>query len=425
MKIFLTIGNSPEQAFDAKIIRIGRDAACQIHFNNREFPMVSRRHAELRWTGGGWIVTDSNSSYGTFLGGQKITAPQLIAADDQIQIGRQGPLIRVVRIENETQTETSPENSARAKTDFPPAPMPSAPLFPPSRKTDFQTVPPPKSGVFSLDLVSGEIVTQTPFRIVKNSVWLGRDKNCDVVFSPQNVIVSRRHAEIKRDKNRFFISDNRSFNGTLVNERRISAPTPIYHFDTIRLGVGGPLLRFDAPDLPAPNNADFSGQRGAANRQAEISSAANHPVGSQTIVFRKDLALEQNGEPELIMSVAFGEKSELFIGRAAANDIQLDGLQISNRHARLFRTGNEIFIEDRNSTNGVYVNGERVSRIRLRTEDAAQIGAFALRLDESGKINVFDTRAKTGIDAIKITKEVTNPAVGGKNSPARRYFNFD
>ena len=367
--------------------------------------MVSRRHAELRLNGGDWIVADFNSSYGTFLNGQRITAPQIVQAGDRIQIGQQGPILRVTRVSGGALPETR-EN---------PAPKPSEPFFTPSPKADFQTVPPPKTGIFSLAPVSGESLTQMPYRISKDSIWLGREAGCDIVFAANNVIVSRRHAEIKHKNKNFTIADNRSFNGTLVNERRISAPTLIYHGDKIRLGVGGPVLRFDAPDLPAPRNAGQ--QVGGAAQSARTLPATDYSVNSQTMVFRgglsRKIASAQSAAPQLIMSEAFGDRRELVIGRDAASDIRLDGLQISNRHARIIRNENTVVVEDLNSTNGVYLNGNRVSRRALTTADTILIGAFALRLDAAGKINVFDTRAKTGIDAAHITKDVKNRAGGG------------
>jgi len=113
------------------------------------------------------------------------------------------------------------------------------------------------------------------------------------------------------------------------------------------------------------------------------------------------------------MSLGFGNKSELVIGRDDASDITLDGLQISNRHARLTQSGHEIVIEDLGSTNGVYVNGARISRQSLRPVDSAQIGTFVIRVDAGGSIGVFDTRSKTRIDAVGLTRDVKNRFGGG------------
>ena len=50
------------------------------------------------------------------------------------------------------------------------------------------------------------------------------------------------------------------------------------------------------------------------------------------------------------------DKERFTIGRKAHNDIQIDNLAVSGEHAALQMTGNEVFLEDLNSTNGTYVN---------------------------------------------------------------------
>src|SRR5215204_7268454 len=103
MKIILAeeySGQNSELTFDQPVILIGREPnECRIVFDNAQFSMVSRRHAELRFANGQWILSDLNSSYGTFVDGQKISSPRAVSAGDRIQFGQQGPTVRVARIE--------------------------------------------------------------------------------------------------------------------------------------------------------------------------------------------------------------------------------------------------------------------------------------------------------------------------------------
>ncbi len=403
---------SSEQSFNQKIVRIGRDTdECQIIFDNTLYPMVSRQHAELQWHNGQWFLHDLNSTYGTFINGQKITVPQSFAVGSIIQFGQQGPRLRVVWFEITSDTPQIPvADSTSQKPVEAFVNIVSAPNKISSARVSHISDKSQSPQTARLEF-TGAHSTPGSFDINKDIIVLGRDPQSDVVFESTAAMVSRKHAEIRRQNEGFTLNDNGSFNGTLINEQRISAPTPLFHNDEIRLGLGGPVLRFFAPSLIAPQGADLAGQRG----QMANSSGVN---GSQTIVFdlssiSQKIDKTQTAEPQLLMSLSYGTNKEINIGRAENSDIKIDGLQISNRHARLLQTGTGIAIEDLNSTNGVYVNGERISRRLIEPSDAVQIGSFLIKIDSEKNIGVFDTRSKTRIDAVSITKDVKNRSGGG------------
>ena len=90
----------PERAFTAKVIKVGRDPiACHIVFDQGEWPMVSRRHAEFRQRAGCCLIADTSSRFGTFVDGQRITDPCEIHVGTRVQLGSGGPLLRVMAIE--------------------------------------------------------------------------------------------------------------------------------------------------------------------------------------------------------------------------------------------------------------------------------------------------------------------------------------
>ena len=55
------------------------------------------------------------------------------------------------------------------------------------------------------------------------------------------------------------------------------------------------------------------------------------------------------------------EKAEMVIGRDLSNDIVISDSEVSRRHARIFMQGNNYVIEDLGSTNGSFVNGQRLT----------------------------------------------------------------
>ena len=54
------------------------------------------------------------------------------------------------------------------------------------------------------------------------------------------------------------------------------------------------------------------------------------------------------------------DKSEMFIGRDLGNEISINDPEVSRRHARIFKQGNNYVLEDLGSTNGTMVNGQRL-----------------------------------------------------------------
>lgn len=67
------------------------------------------------------------------------------------------------------------------------------------------------------------------------------------------------------------------------------------------------------------------------------------------------------------------------IGRAAGNGIVISSVRVSREHACLLRQGWRVILEDLGSTNGTYLNGERVrAPMELRDGDRIQIGDVPL-----------------------------------------------
>ena len=412
---------SPERTFDQGVIRIGRDADSDLMYDGGAYPMVSRKHAELRWHGGQWELVDLNSSYGTYINGQRINQPQAVSAGSKLQFGESGPVILVVWFEVAMEPAASRQQQPQPQNvvSIPqiPKPQQATAIKPPPASFIPQPVEPAKLQAASRLEFKGSD-PRPPVQLDQNVIWIGREPSCDITFNASDIMVSRKHAAVRFQDGGYVVEDNNSFNGTLVNEQRISAPTPLFDNDEIRLGIGGPVLRLVSPSRIAPRGASLAGQRSVLLGQIPSLVGADATAFSKTMVAKLDTGQlnlpGKDTEPQLLMSVAFGDKKELTIGRDDRNDIKLDGLQISNRHARLLRSGDSVVIDDLNSTNGVYLNGTRVSRTSIQPGDAVSIGSFVIQVDQGGNIGVFDTRAKTRIDAVGLTKEVKSRLGSGR-----------
>jgi len=72
-------------------------------------------------------------------------------------------------------------------------------------------------------------------------------------------------------------------------------------------------------------------------------------------------------------------KERTSIGRKPHNDIQIDNLAISGEHAAIVTILKDSFLEDLNSTNGTYVNGQPVKKHFLKDNDVVELGKYRLK----------------------------------------------
>ena len=85
------------------------------------------------------------------------------------------------------------------------------------------------------------------------------------------------------------------------------------------------------------------------------------------------LSLEENMIREFDLN-----KEETTIGRRSTNDIQIQNLAVSGRHARIKVAMDDAFLEDLGSTNGTYVNGRLIKKQALSDGDEIIIGKYKL-----------------------------------------------
>ena len=73
------------------------------------------------------------------------------------------------------------------------------------------------------------------------------------------------------------------------------------------------------------------------------------------------------------------DKERITIGRKAQNDIQIDNLAISGVHAVVVTILHDSFLEDQDSTNGTFVNGQQIKKHFLQNNDVIELGKYRLK----------------------------------------------
>ena len=211
----------------------------------------------------------------------------------------------------------------------------------------------------------GRVVSLTDGReyaIAGTSLVFGRDATCDVVVPGKDV--SRRHAEIVQTPKGYLIVDS-STNGTMVNDTRIEGQRLLARADVITIGEEKFRFYADTAATPPPPSSPPPGP--AASAPEAVS-----PSPTPAPAAREQLKETFHGVPApvlgnfLIRAGALkGQRLNIKtpvvnIGRADYNDLVLPDESVSTTHAKLQRREGVWVLVDLDSTNGTFVDGERI-----------------------------------------------------------------
>ena len=102
---------------------------------------------------------------------------------------------------------------------------------------------------------------------------------------------------------------------------------------------------------------------------------------------------------EMVRGHIILHKETTTIGRTSTNDIPVENLAISRRHAEIVRAKGRFYLRDLQSSNGTFVNGVRVTETELHDGDAILIGKHTLLFVENDALdNAIAAAPRTGQD---------------------------
>jgi pSer/pThr/pTyr-binding forkhead associated (FHA) protein len=136
-----------------------------------------------------------------------------------------------------------------------------------------------------------------------------------------------------------------------------------------------------------------------------VSPTAQAAAGQKAFALKFISGKYQGGEFPLKM------EKQIVIGRSSELDMVLVEDMVSRKHAKITVAGGKITIEDLGSTNGTFVNGEKIKQARLKEGDRILIGTSILKLIHQGEdaedlddASVKQKLEEAAAQAAKVTK---------------------
>jgi len=364
---------------------IGRDPQSDIVVFD---PRVSRRHACIRIINGSWSIENlSQSSYITI--NQQQIQQGILQNNTVVGLGEntsfvflvQQSINQIVPSSNFTAPEMVHPIYLQPSGETPKASSPALrmPNNIPANVSPSGTMLAPMGEMNMPALtVSSNIHSDRKIHSLnKQTLNIGRDPENDIVIPEP--MVSAWHAQIVRDGNNLFFVHPHPLRGKTLN------------------GVW------------------YQGQRIRGDEQfrKQLSNGDIFRIGDEngtlvTLTYDDGAGVPVETLPEMKPIPLTGGK--LTIGRATDNTVVLNHPQVSAHHAELDKVEGGYRVLDTNSTNHVYVNGQRVSYQLLRTGDEIRIGPFLL-VYTGTELRQYDESNNIRIDALHLKKVGNNNVI--------------
>lgn len=331
---------------------------------------VSRRHARLILEGDQYFIEDLGSSNGTFINGQSLTKRRPLNSGDRIRLGQIINLVyEAPAVESNKTVMRSVESDKTMVRSVEPdkTVMRAAPAQPAHvMKTMMGEAPiiQQSAGPRELVVTIAGGASQT-YPLTHTSYSIGRLDTNDIVIPSQ--IVSSRHARLEQVNGGGYklVVIAEAKNPVLFEGRAIESSHVMHHGDIMRIGSLDPGVMV-------------------------------------TITYHAPSEALQHVERDIV----FGEKTLIQIGRDPSNDVVIPSPNVSRFHTQIEKVGQRYRVEDLRSSNGTYVNGERIDgSVWLKPNDSIRIGQYRFVMGKD-QLARYDDGNGLRVDVVGLNKWV-------------------
>lgn len=219
--------------------------------------------------------------------------------------------------------------------------------------------------------------------LVDSTIKIGSDSSCDIVVAESDV--DPTHVELDITPDEILLRNVSPTRSVFINEVPVVKEHKLDAWDVIRLGKS----------------------------ELEIIDPLNEKVEDDSPEIEAKTVIRPAVSPWMLKGVSapldgqyFSLANGFVIGRDEKNDIVVPLSYVSRNHAKIALRKQKLYIEDLNSSNGTYVNGDSIKSCELRNGDEIRIDEFIFSV--IGPVTKVDSKPRTMVRDAKKRKAKQN-----------------
>lgn len=214
--------------------------------------------------------------------------------------------------------------------------------------------------------IEDDQTNKTVVNLVRDEYSIGRGEENTVRLTERNI--SRRHAKLTRNGVGWILDDLASYNGCFVNGVRVSEPQKLEHGDLVQVGD----YRLEITDEQVAQ---------ATYDKATVPGVPR----AQSLTSQPDRLVMLAGPTPGAEFALAGQR--IVIGRGEECEISVNHASVSRVHAEIHALGDGRYeIVDRESANGLRVNGVDLKRSLMDARDTIELGDVVFKFIPAGQI---------------------------------------